>query len=239
MQCVLLNTASSILPSIACRPAAKEHGLEHELLSAQQVAQRFPACRLPPGFQTLYEPQAGFLAPEKCIEALLSLAQEQHGAQLMCGAKVLGWRVVEQAGGGSSNVNGSGGGALVEVRTSCGTFSARRLVLAGGAWMPQLVPELAPLLTVERQVVGWFSVSPQSRRHFTPANFPVFLLVRALQRLGAYCGCLHGRVRLLSHLACVWRVSDIPPRGSSPVLTPPLPCRAARRPGLLVRLPRG
>ncbi len=134
------------------------------MLSAAQATARFPALRLPEGTQVLYEREAGFLAPEKCIEAHLALAQRQHGAELRCGTKVLSWRVVPAAAeqetspmsgsvgmqqqdqhAGHADGRGSSveqGEAAVEVETDRGVFRARRLVLAGGGWMPQLVPEL-------------------------------------------------------------------------------------------------
>lgn len=37
-------------------------------------------------------------------------------------------------------------------------------------------PLLQPLLTVERQVVGWFEVAPEQREAFRPSSCPVFLL---------------------------------------------------------------
>lgn len=170
--------------------SAQQHSLAHEVLSAAQVAARFPAYHLPPSFQTMHEPEGGLLAPEKCIAAHLRLAQQRHGAQMRCGTEVLGWQMVPPttaAGTGGHAVVGSAAGsaagrvdpgeeAVVEVHTSRGSFHTRRLVLAGGGWMPELVPELKPLLSVERQVVGWFQVEPAQRRHFSPAAFPVFLL---------------------------------------------------------------
>lgn len=121
-------------------PAAQQHKLEHEVLSPAQVAQRFPAYRLPQDFQSLYEPGAGFLAPEKCIAAHLSVAK-QRGAHLVCDAAVSSWAVEPPAGSSSSSGGGSAEG-LVRVETSQGTFQARKLVLAPGGWMPALVPEL-------------------------------------------------------------------------------------------------
>ncbi|PSC76354.1 N-methyltryptophan oxidase [Micractinium conductrix] len=159
------------LPGLSCFDgallAAQEHGLAHEVLSPAEVAARHPAFHLPRDFKALVEPEAGLLAPERCIAAHLALAQ-QHGAQLLCGARLQGWRV-EQGSTGR-------GGARVHVHSSAGSFVARRLVLAGGGWMPQLVPELQPLLTVERQVVGWFEVPPAVRQMFEPAAFPTCLL---------------------------------------------------------------
>ncbi|KAI7842984.1 hypothetical protein COHA_003389 [Chlorella ohadii] len=165
-------------PGLACYEgsllAAQQHNLEHEILSPAQVSQRFPAYRLPADFQTLFEAGAGFLSPEKCIAAHLGQAQKS-GAQLVCGAAVQRWAVEPPSGGGGSSGSGSAEG-LVRVETSQGTFQAKKLVLAAGGWMPALVPELKPLLTVERQVVGWFELAPEQRDAFHPSRCPVFLL---------------------------------------------------------------
>lgn len=144
---VACNSCHEPLPKLLslCLTAAQQHNLEHEILSPAQVAQRFPAYRLPEGFQSLFEAGAGFLAPEKCIEAHLGQAK-QSGAQLVCGAAVQRW-AVEPPAGASSSGGGSDTEGLVRVETSQGTFQARKLVLAAGGWMPQLVPELK---------VGWW-----------------------------------------------------------------------------------
>lgn len=149
----------------AAAHAARQHGLQHEVLDSAQVAQRFSAYCLPPDMQTMYEPEAGILAPERCIEAHLRLAQEK-GAQLACSVRVQGWQALPREAGGSGSGGASGnstgicssggiedGGqsGLVRVDTDAGSFTAKKLVLAAGGWMPQLVPEL--------QVCGEFGVS--------------------------------------------------------------------------------
>src|SRR3954464_3769985 len=42
--------------------SAAEHGLPHELLSAEQIHERFPAFAPPPGEVAAFDPRAGFLA---------------------------------------------------------------------------------------------------------------------------------------------------------------------------------
>src|SRR5829696_2752952 len=54
--------------------SAQEHDLPHELLDADEVADRFPAMRLDADMQALYEPLAGVLYPERCIATHLELA---------------------------------------------------------------------------------------------------------------------------------------------------------------------
>src|SRR5688500_6468549 len=67
--------------------SCRVHGLRHEVLSAEQVAERFPGYRLPPGFRALFQPDGGFLEPEKCIQAYATLASAQ-GALVRVGTSV-------------------------------------------------------------------------------------------------------------------------------------------------------
>jgi sarcosine oxidase len=104
------------------------------------------------------QPDGGFLAPERCIVAHVSLALAA-GAEVRARERVLGW---EPAAGG------------VRVRTERGTYEAERLVLAGGAWMGELMGLSRGLVVAERQVLGWFQ--PLRPDLFAPERFPVFNL---------------------------------------------------------------
>jgi sarcosine oxidase len=59
------------------------------------------------------------------------------------------------------------------VTTATGTFEAKQLVIAAGAWMSQLAPELAPELSVERSVLFWFE--PTAERDAF-ALLPVYIV---------------------------------------------------------------
>lgn len=64
-------------------------------------------------------------------------AAQQHGATLHCSEKVQRWRVLPSG--------------EVAVTTEKATYTAGKLVLTAGAWMPEMVPELQAgflLLTV-------------------------------------------------------------------------------------------
>ena len=119
--------------------SAREHGLAHELLDAAGAMRRFPALRLDPGWAAVFEEQAGWLTPERCIEAHLRLA-EQAGATLRFG----GPAILRRDGDGLA-VESGGRRDLVD-----------RVVLTAGAWLPQLLPVLAPSLSVERVPLFWF-----------------------------------------------------------------------------------
>lgn len=120
--------------------SARAHGLAHELLDADETRRRFPALSIDDDMAALHEPLAGILFPEKCIAAHLRLA-ERHGAELQFEERVTGW---------------SSDGSGIAVSTERGTYAAERLIVAAGAWLPRLAPELGLPLTVERNVLFWF-----------------------------------------------------------------------------------
>jgi sarcosine oxidase len=134
------------------------HGLPHERLDARALARRVPGWHPAPDAQAVFQPDAGMLHPERCIAAHVARAIAA-GAQLRTGETVLD--IAPHAG-------------HVVVRTTQGRYEAGQVVVCGGPWMGELAPVLRPLLTPERQVVGWFGVTAPA--HFTPQAFPVFLL---------------------------------------------------------------
>lgn len=143
------------------RRSAVEHGLAHEVLGADAVRRRFPGLRPDPDMQAVLEPRAGFLLPERCIEAHLELAR-RHGARLRFDAPVQSWSA------------GAGG---VEVRTADGVHRAGRLLVTAGSWVRQLLPGLgepeAPF-AVERQVLFWFTPA-RPTAVFDEGRLPVHL----------------------------------------------------------------
>ena len=123
------------------REAAVLHGLPHEVLDAAEIRSRFPSMRPADHALGVYEPNAGYVRPEDTVLAGVDLAR-RHGAVLHFHEPATSWRPTPGGGG-------------VEVTTAAGRYGADRLVLTPGAWAPQLVPSVAPVL-VERQVFYWF-----------------------------------------------------------------------------------
>jgi sarcosine oxidase len=118
--------------------SAHAHGLAYEELSGPEIRRRFAAFTPEPGTKGVLEPRAGVLFPEACIEAALEGAA-RAGAELRVDDEVQEWRP---------------DGDAVRVRSARGAWSAGHVVLAAGAWLTRLVPDLP--LTVERQVLHWF-----------------------------------------------------------------------------------
>ncbi len=136
---VLIGPAQGMLVG-GTRLSADRYGLDYEMLTADEVRQRYPVLRPADGTVAVYEPRAGILFPEKCVEAHLGLAS-RHGAELHFDETVTGWKPKRKG---------------VEITTERGKYVASRLVLTPGAWMNRLLPDLQLPLTVERQVIYWF-----------------------------------------------------------------------------------
>jgi sarcosine oxidase len=148
------------------RRSVVEHALPHEEMPIAEARRRWPALRGGDDWVALHEPRAGLLLPEDCVRAFLDGARAR-GAALRTDDAVDAWRI-----------DGSG----VSVTTHGATYRAAHLVLAVGAWLPRLVPELAGALTVERQVFHWFAAAdrPETLR---PDRLPIALWEYAPDRI--------------------------------------------------------
>lgn len=148
--------------------SARTHDIAHELLDGAAFESRYPGYQLEPGWVALIETRAGLLIPEACVESFHAGARAR-GAELRTGEQVIAWRADE---------------AGVVVETDCGRYTADRLVLAAGAWLPALVPELQPCLEIERQVLLWFEPVREPAR-FDARHSPIALWEYAPGRIFA------------------------------------------------------
>ncbi len=139
---------------------AEKHGIRHELLDADDIARRAPQLTPRPTDLAYYEPEAGVLRPERCIEAQLRLAR-QAGAVIRTGERVTGY---------TARADG------VTVVTDAGSISADKLILAAGAWMVDLLPEANRAgIRVCRQLIHWFAADDLSA--FRPERFPFVIWI--------------------------------------------------------------
>jgi len=134
--------------------SARAYGVVHEPIDSGDLARRFPALRQLEGAVGVFEPGGGWLDPERSVAASLRLAAAR-GAMLQFDERLERW---EPDGDG------------VTVTTPRHRYHARRLLLAAGPWMPELVNETAATLTVERQVQHWFAPATADA-----ARLPIFI----------------------------------------------------------------
>jgi monomeric sarcosine oxidase len=143
--------------------AAQEHGLAVESLTARDVERRWPGLRVGGDLVGVYEPTAGYLLVEDCVEAHLKAA-EAAGAELRVDKAV--------AIDGSQAWSADGRGVRVNLRHGH-AIEADRLIVCAGAWAGGLLADCAVQLTVLRKSLFWFkSKSPE---YDASGGLPVYL----------------------------------------------------------------
>jgi len=144
---------------------ARSHGIDHEVLSADEMLDRFGVLDVTDevGY---FERSAGYLRAPACIRAQHELAV-RAGATIRLNEPVLGW---------SATTTG------VRVETKEEAVDASVLVLTAGPWLPSLEPGLEPLLSVQRQVQFWFEMERDADRF---SELPVFIWMHGTEE-GAY-----------------------------------------------------
>lgn len=133
--------------------AARQHGIDHQLLDRAQIAKRFPQFRLPDDFIALVEPAAGFVRPELAIRTYVDQAR-LAGAEIRENEPVRSWSSMDDR---------------ITVATDVKTYTADRIVVTSGAWTSKLVADLGIHLTVTRQLLGW--MRPLDPAAFAPDRF--------------------------------------------------------------------
>ena len=141
--------------------AAQHFNIAHEVLSTLDLEQRFPQFRLQGDEVGYFEPGAGLLRPEACIEAQLDLARRS-------GAQIFTHEVVTAIIPSSD---------AIEVRTQRRVYSAGQVILTAGAWIPKLLGEqYEKLFRIYRQMLCWFAIA-RNQSAYTPEHFPVFIWI--------------------------------------------------------------
>jgi monomeric sarcosine oxidase len=133
-------------------------GVPAELISADEAAERWPFYDVAGSGQVMYHAEAGVLDPDRAMGAMLRLAAAR-GAEVRFGTPVK--RLAPEP---------AGDGAVAH--TDSGAFAAPVVVVAAGAWLPELIGDLVPLppLTVTQQEI--FHFAP---RQATGRPWPIFI----------------------------------------------------------------
>src|SRR6185503_9603877 len=149
--------------------SASLYNIPLETVDASSAAKRFPQFKLPPGFETIFEPDAGFITPEKAITLYKERAKKK-GAKIHTNEKVIGW---------------TKDGAGIIVKTEKESYSCDKLIITSGAWTGKFVPGLADKIKVTRQAIVW--TQPKKENDFVINNFPCWMIADD-QKPGCYYG---------------------------------------------------
>jgi sarcosine oxidase len=135
-----------------------EYHLRSERLTAKQANVRFPAFDLPDDWDVIFQSDAGALLPEKAIRLFVAGAKA-NGAIVRLNTRVMSVeplnervRIVLE------------GGERIEVGSA---------VIAAGAWIGDLLPDVAEQMRLTRQPLMWFQ--PQNPALVHARFMPAFL----------------------------------------------------------------
>jgi len=117
-----------------------QHPLPHEKLNAAQARRRFPQFHFDDEAVIYYDPLAGFLLVEKCVEQNANLAVDK-GAALFSNERVLSWQSRE---------------GQVSVTTEKRQLQAEKLIITTGAWAKPELEKLGIKVEIWRKVMFWY-----------------------------------------------------------------------------------
>ena len=133
--------------------AARE---EHDPLTRNEAARRFPMMRLPSDSVACWVPRAGFLEPEHALSVLIAEARKA-GADVWDGQGVTGLSAPD---------------GRLELATRDRRVRCQRLICTGGSWTASLLPDLRLDLKVTRQQKFHFRSDDVADLH--PDRMPVY-----------------------------------------------------------------
>jgi sarcosine oxidase len=133
--------------------------LPYEMLSPEEVQNRYPAFRLQPHERGLYQQSSGYLRAGRCVLANTRLARE-HGATLYENAPV-------------KKIQPHRDQVIVSAENGI-EEAFDRVVVTAGAWAGDLYRHLRLPLTVTRQQVVYLAVE-EPMEAFLPQRFPIWV----------------------------------------------------------------
>jgi len=158
VQSGVLNMADPKLHDFHGRLAeAAKHGVTAVKLNADEVRRRWPGLAIPDHFEAMFEPAAGYLRSEACVDAYKRLALA-YGAELLTHSAVTG-------------ITARRGSVVVHTRN--GKFHGAAAILTAGAWFGTLAPFVSIPVRAVRKTVGWFETAGPD---YKVGRFPGFTL---------------------------------------------------------------
>ena len=145
------------------------YDIELEKLNRVDVAKRFHQFRFPENFEVLFEPEAGFITPEKVIR-LYAVQATKNNATIYSNEKVIEWRK-----------DGTG----IIVKTDKNSYQCNKLIITTGAWAGKMIPGFTDKIRVTRQFVVW--IKTKDDMQFALNNFPCWM-VGDDEKHGCYYG---------------------------------------------------
>jgi len=149
--------------------SAGSYNIDLDQLNIAAATDQFPQFKFPDDFEILFEPEAGFITPEKAIR-LYARQAKQNGVTIQSNEKVINWKKE---------------GTNIIVSTDRDTYQCNKLIINAGAWAGKMIPGLADKIKVTRQFVAW--IKTKNDDQFELNKFPCWMIGDHLKH-----GCYYG-----------------------------------------------
>ena len=135
----------------------RANGAEHEILSREEMAGRYPQHNLRPDDIAVYDPNAGALRTDRAVTAAVAAAQA-NGATVHTNTPI-------------DSITETNDGVTVTSGDRSWTFE--NVIVSSGGWSQRLMPDYLKNATVTKRLfLTWFVAKDGAE--FSPEKFPVF-----------------------------------------------------------------
>ena len=134
------------------------NGTEHQILSREEMAERYPQHNLRPDDIAVYDPNAGALRTDRAVTAAIAAA-EANGATVHSNTAI-------------DSITETENGVLITSGEKSWTFE--NVIIASGGWSRKLLPAALQEHTEPNRVfLTWFVAKEPAL--FSPERFPIFV----------------------------------------------------------------
>jgi sarcosine oxidase len=135
----------------------RANSAEHEILSHEEVAKRYPQHNLRTDDIAVHDPNAGVLRTDRAVTAAVAAA-EANGATVHTNTPI-------------DSITETGDGVVI---TSGGaSWNFENVIVSSGGWSQRLMPDYLKAHTETRRIIlTWFVARDAAQ--FTPERFPIF-----------------------------------------------------------------
>jgi sarcosine oxidase len=136
---------------------ARLNGAEHEILSRETMAERYPQHNLRPDDCAVFDPHGGALRTDRAVTAAVAAAQS-NGAVVHTNTPIDSITEVDHG---------------VVVRSGDKSWTFENVIVSSGGWSQRLMPDYLKKATETRRIfLSWFVARDAAA--FSPEKFPVF-----------------------------------------------------------------
>jgi sarcosine oxidase len=138
----------------------RTNGAEHQVLSREEMAKRYPQHNLRPDDVAVYDPNAGALRTDRAVTAAIAAAQA-NGATIHTNTPI-------------DTITETHDGVVITSGEKSWTFESA--IIASGGWSQRLMPDHLKAATQTKRIfLTWFVAKDAAE--FTPDKFPVFIRI--------------------------------------------------------------